>query len=279
MSIAPHRQYAIVTGAASGIGRELSLQLAGPEWHLALVDHNAAGLQATLAAVKEAGGSGQCETFDVADANAWRALFQKLSAEWPALDLLCNNAGVCGAGEVGKFALDDWHWLLGINLLGPIHACHVLLEWLKQNPRGGHILNTASLAGLISIPGMAAYNVSKAGLVALSETMYSELRRFNVGVTVLCPGFVATDLVKTGRFENDDLRREAQAFMDRGQVTAAQVAIAALHAVRRKRLYVVLGWKARLLWRLKRLAPRFMHRLIARIHARRSAVGEQHVGR
>src|SRR5262249_12362006 len=107
--------------------------------------------------------------------------------------------------------------------------------------------------------------------VALSETMYSELLRFNVGVTVLCPGFVPTDLVKMGRFENDDLRRDAQAFMDRGQVTAAQVAAAALRAVHRKKLYVVLGWKARLLWRFKRLAPRFFHRLIARVHARRSA--------
>jgi short-subunit dehydrogenase len=262
------RRYAIITGAASGIGLELARQLAGPDWHLALVDRDEAGLQRALSDVNSRGGSAQCEMFDVADHNAWLALKTRLSTEWPTLDLLCNNAGVAGAGEVGKFPLDDWHWLLNINLFGPIQASHVLIDWLKQNPSGGHILNTASLAGLISIPGMGAYNVSKAGLVALSETMHAELRPFNIGVTVLCPGFVPTGLLSSARFENEQLRQEAQRFVDQGHITAAEVAAAALRAVRRKKLYVVVGWRARSAWRIKRLSPGLLSRLIAWFHSR-----------
>jgi NAD(P)-dependent dehydrogenase (short-subunit alcohol dehydrogenase family) len=263
-------RYGIITGAASGIGREIAKQLAGPAWQLLLLDVDAAGLQATAAAVESAGGAAHWEAFDVADSAAWHDLHARWAQDWPRLDLLCNNAGVCGAGEVGRFGLADWTWLLNINLLGPIYACHELIGWMKENPHGGAILNTASLAGLIAIPGMAAYNVSKAGMVALSETMQAELAPYNIRVSVLCPGFCPTGLVAKGRFENEDLRASAEQFMQHGQVTAADVAAAGLKAVRRGKLYAVLGWKARWLWRVKRFAPRPFAALVRWAHRRQS---------
>jgi len=176
---------------------------------------------------------------------------------------LANNAGVCGSGDIGDFSLADWNWLLGINLLGVVNGCHCCLPWLKENPRRGHIINTASLAAFLGAPSMGAYNVAKAGVVALSETLYTEQGPDGVGVTVLCPGFFQTGLLEQGRFQREFCRQIASNYMQSANFTAADVAAAAVRAMKRRQLYVIEGRRARWLWRIKRWTPRLFLKLVA----------------
>ena len=255
---------AIITGAASGLGRAIAVRLAREGWQMALVDLDRQLAEETLRLVEAAGGAGVVETLDVSDADAWNSLVEKLNGQWPQLDLLVNNAGVCGAGDVGEFPLENWRWLLGVNLHGVIYGCHACLPWLKQNPHGAHIINTASIAAFLAGPTMGAYNVAKSGVLALSETMYVELQPQGIGVTVVCPGFFQTNLLETGRFESPLSRKIAAAYMRKASFTADDVAQAAVSAMQRQQFYVVVGWRARWLWRWKRAMPRTFLRRVSR---------------
>lgn len=255
---------AIITGAASGLGRALAVRLARDGWHIAICDINDAGAEETLRQVRHAGGHGRIVHLDVTDPAAWQEVHDQLRGEWDQLDLLVNNAGVAGAGEVGEFSLDDWHWIININLYNAIYGCHTFIGWLKENPHGAHIINTASLAAIGSAPAMAGYNVSKAGVLSLSETLYTELAPHNVGVTVVCPAFFATNLLTTGRFTQTDWRRVAEKAFEVSTMTAEYVADQAVHAMQHKQLYVVLPKSARLQWWFKRLMPqRFLRKVAA----------------
>jgi NAD(P)-dependent dehydrogenase (short-subunit alcohol dehydrogenase family) len=266
MSLA--RRHALITGSASGLGQALARQLAREGWYLALADINDEANRQTLEQVRAAGGDGQLEHLDVSSREAWSALAQKLSAAWPQLDLLINNAGVAAAGEVGLYPLDDWEWVMSVNFWGVLYGCHTFVDWLKRNPAGAHIINTASLAGLICAPTMGAYNVSKAGVVALSETLYGELRQHNVGVTVLCPSFFDSNLLASARMHKPELIELAGRTMRGASFTADDVATAALRAMRRKKLHVTVPFKGTLWWWMKRQYPGIFMNIVARLFAR-----------
>ncbi len=260
---------AIVTGAGSGLGRAIALRLARDGWQIAVADVDQRGAKATLEQVVAAGGGGRVESLDVTQIDQWAALRERLESDWSHLDLLVNNAGVGGSGEVGTFSIDDWRWLMDVNLFGGIYGCHAMVDWLKQNDHGAHILNTASFAAIGSAPSMAAYNISKAGMISLSETLFTELRPYRVGVSVLCPTFFQTNLMETGRFSNDAQREVGADYMRRARFTADDVAEAAVRAVYRRRLYVVMGRKARIYWRIKRLFPMLFLRTVSRGYLRK----------
>jgi NAD(P)-dependent dehydrogenase (short-subunit alcohol dehydrogenase family) len=262
---------AIVTGAASGLGRAIAVRLAYDGWRIALVDIDDEGCRRTLDEVNSAGGAGQVELTDVSSPTAWEELRDRLQAQWPQLDLLVNNAGVCGAGEVGEFSLDDWQWLLATNLLGVVYGCHTMVDWLKANPNGAQLLNVASIAAFAAAPSMAAYSVAKAGVVALSEALRAELSSQGVSVSVLCPGFVPTGLLGRGRFSRDAHRRAAERLTRISPLTAEGIADAAIRALARRRFYVIEGLRSRLLWRLKRWFPRLFLWLMALVYRRELA--------
>jgi short-subunit dehydrogenase len=178
-----------------------------------------------------------------------------------------------------QFSLADWRWIVDVNLFGAIHGCHTLVAWLKQNPRGAHIVNVASVAAIASAPAMAAYNVTKAGVVALSETLFAELRYDNVGVSCVCPGFFQTNLLDTGRFLTTRQRDAAADYMLRARMSADDVADCVVRAVRRKRLYVITPWRARLLWRVKRAFPLMLLKLIASLYHRQHVLEAREAGR
>jgi NADP-dependent 3-hydroxy acid dehydrogenase YdfG len=258
------RRNAIVTGSAGALGHALAVRLAHQGWRIALVDLDAERNQATAAAVTAAGGEARCETFDVTDRIAWQSLHDRLRGEWSQLDLLANNAGVAGAGEVGQFPLADWDWMLDVNLKSVVYGCHTFVAWLKQNPAGAHVLNTSSFASFAAFPSMAAYAVAKAGVTALSETLRTELATTCVGVTVLCPGFFASNLLERGRLQTDEQRAFAAESMRQAAISADDVAAAALEAVRKKQFYVLLPRQIRKYWWIKRLAPAYFLRRVAR---------------
>ncbi len=266
-----NKKYALITGAGSGLGRALSVALARRGWYLAVADVNDAGSQETLELVRAAGGDGQIEHLDVTKSDDWKRLGERLQATWPQLDLLVNNAGVGAGGDVGTLSLEDWRWTVDVNLWGVIYGCHTMVEWLKSNSAGAHVVNTASMAAIASAPGMAAYNVTKAGVVSLSETLYGELLPCGVGVTVVCPAFFRTNIIGNGRFATPAQREIAGKLMDSSTCTADEVAAKVLKAIDRKRLYVTVPGASTFFWRLKRLMPVRMLKLVAKRGERMAA--------
>lgn len=264
-------RYAIITGAGSGLGRALAIELGKHGWHVAVADVNDAASAETLAAVRQAGGEGRVEHLDVARLDAWQTLRERLRADWPHLDLLVNNAGVGVAGEVGQLPLEDWQWIMGINLWGAIYGCHTMIDWMKQNPAGAHIVNVASMAAILSAPGMAPYNVTKAGLLSFTETLYGELKPHNIGVTGVCPWFVPTGIVRSGRFQSKQQQEIAARMMKASKCTPEQVAVRTIRAIERKDLYLFVPGIAGFYWRLKRLIPVGVLKLIMRRNAREAA--------
>src|SRR5262249_28799220 len=154
-----------------------------------------------------------------------------LKTTWPALDLLINNAGVGLGGEIGQLSLDDWHWIININLWGAIHGCHTMIDWMKQNPRGAHIVNVGSLAAVVSAPSMAPYTITKAGMVSLSESIYTEPKPHNITATVVCPAFVPTNIIKSGRFSSENQRTMAGKMMSASRLTPEALAERVMRAI------------------------------------------------
>jgi NAD(P)-dependent dehydrogenase (short-subunit alcohol dehydrogenase family) len=263
MNDLPKRKYVIVTGGGSGLGREFCLYLARHGWQVAIVDIDRTGAQSTLVEIQELGGDGLVEPMDVADFDAWQALIEKLRSMWPRLDLLINNAGICGAGPMGEYPLADFRRILDVNLMGVVNGCQACTGWLKQSALGTNIVNIASLAAAICPPDMAAYNTAKAGVVGLSETLYGELYDAGVGVTVVLPGFFDSHLVERGNFKDETLRRIAQDYIRHSQFTASDVVVQTMRAIKRRKLYVILDRRSRIACRLKRLVPVWFLRRIA----------------
>lgn len=252
---------AVVTGAGSGLGRALTLRLAASGAHVLAADLQHASALKTQALAHARGG--RVDVMDVDVANA--ADVERLAAESDRLfgtaDLIVNNAGVAVAGDLEAVPLDDWRWLLDINLRGVVYGCHVFVPRLRRAGRGA-ILNVASIAGLVHLPGMSAYNASKAAVVALSETLYAELRPAGIGVTVLCPTFFQTKIIEHGRSHDPRASRLGSVIMARSRTSADDVARAALTAVARRRLHCLPMRDGRVFWRLKRLAPGAFVRLV-----------------
>jgi NAD(P)-dependent dehydrogenase (short-subunit alcohol dehydrogenase family) len=251
------RRYGIVTGAASGIGRAISIRLARDGWHLALADINRDGAAETQRLVEQTGGTAQFERLDVREEHEWLDLRDRLQTEWPQLDLIVNNAGVVASGEIDKTPIDDWDWLLSINLRGVILGCTTMVPWLKENPRRSYVVNMASIAGLIPGTRMGAYNVAKAGVVALSETLYQEVKQHKIGVTAVCPWFVKTNLLDHGRFADMKEKAAGAMFMENSRVTPEIVADRAVRGMYRGRLLVVVGFRANQLFWTKRQFPQW----------------------
>lgn len=249
------RADAVVTGAGSGIGRALALELADRGGRVVCADLHEATAQETAALVEARGGQALAVACDVSSLPEVEDLAAQAAA-WhgAAPTLVCNNAGIGAGGRlVGDTPVEDWQRTLGVNLWGVIHGCHVFAPRLREAGRGG-IVNVASAAGFTAAPRMAAYNVSKAGVVSLSETLAAELSGTGVAVTVLCPTFV-----RTGIFDGELIDSRAADLAARLArvvgLSAERVARSTLDAHDRGRLYVVPQLDARALWHAKRHLP------------------------
>lgn len=246
---------AVVTGAGSGIGRAFALELARRGGRVVCADIDEAGAEETVVMVETAGGEALAVTCDVSVEGQVRDLAEA-AGEWLGRPpgLVINNAGIGAGGRpVGESSLADWRRTLGVNLWGVIHCCHVFVPGLRAGGGGG-IINVASAAGFTAAPGMAAYNVSKAGVVSLSETLAAELAGSGVKVTVLCPTFVRTNIFG-GELIDASAARLAERIARVVGFSADRVARTTLDAHDRGRLYVMPQLDAKLLWRAKRLLP------------------------
>jgi short-subunit dehydrogenase len=170
------------------------------------------------------------------------------------VDLLVNNAGVASGGEVGQLPLAEWKRVLDVNLWGVILGCHSFVPRLRQQG-SGHILNIASAAGLISVGYMAPYNVSKAGVVSLSETLYLELKSVGIGVTVACPTFFGSNIAASAQYTDPSLGTAGSRLVGQARTGPETVARECLRAVEQGAHYALPIADGRWAWRLKRLSP------------------------
>jgi NAD(P)-dependent dehydrogenase (short-subunit alcohol dehydrogenase family) len=191
---------AVVTGAASGIGRALANAFAAQGCRLVLADIEEAPLAAAADELRTDGASCLAVPTDVADPGAVAALADAAKAEFGGVHIVVNNAGVSVRKPVAEFSLDDWRWTLGVDLWGAIHGVHAFLPLLREQDEA-HLVNTASVAGLTPFPLGGAYNAAKAAVVALTETLFLELKAMapQVGVSVLCPGATRSNFVRSAR--------------------------------------------------------------------------------
>jgi NAD(P)-dependent dehydrogenase (short-subunit alcohol dehydrogenase family) len=187
---------AVVTGGASGIGKGIARQLIAEGATVIIADIERDALERTAGEIGAIG----VET-DVSDATSVQALAKEALNRFGTVHIVCNNAGIGPMAAVADLTLDDWRWMLGVNLWGVIHGIHAFLPILKANPDGGHIVNTASMAGLDAPPRLGAYATCKFGVVGLTEVLAQELEAENskVGVSVLCPGTVRTNIGRSSR--------------------------------------------------------------------------------
>jgi len=187
---------AVVTGGASGIGKGIAQALADEGARIVIADIEDGALQA---AAKELGATGiQC---DVSSAESVSALAEQVVERFGTAHVVVNNAGIGPIGRLAELTLDDWRWIVGVNLWGVIHGIDAFLPILKGNEEGGHVVNTASMAGLVPTPNLGSYVVTKYGIVGLTETLALELAEdgSKVGATVLCPGTIHTNIGTSSR--------------------------------------------------------------------------------
>jgi NAD(P)-dependent dehydrogenase (short-subunit alcohol dehydrogenase family) len=200
---------AVITGGASGIGRALAERCAKEGMKLVLADVEESALQQAASELRAAGTEVLALRTDVSKPEQVEALANEAFSTFGAVHLLFNNAGVGGGGQIPEATLSDWQWVLGVNLWGVIHGVQYFVPLMLKQDTESYIVNTASLAGLTTAPGMGMYNVSKFGVVALSETLYKELkmREAKVGVSVLCPGWVNTRIADSSRNRPPELQK------------------------------------------------------------------------
>ncbi len=245
---------AVVTGAGSGLGRELALRCARAGMRVALADLDEAALARVAAELTAAGASAIAVRCDVSSGADVEALAARALEAFGAVHLVCNNAGVAPLGVVWENTVADWQWTLGVNVWGVIHGVRVFTPILLRQRDEGHIVNTASVAGLISPPGMGMYNVSKHAVVALTETLHHDLAACGAQVrcSVVCPAYFPSAITESERSRpaalrearaktGDDLEREAamRKAVQSGRLSAADIAARVFEAVRDERFYVL----------------------------------------
>jgi NAD(P)-dependent dehydrogenase (short-subunit alcohol dehydrogenase family) len=249
---------AVITGASSGLGREFANRAAALGMHLVLADVDQAGLDRATEELEAGGATVLAMPCDVRKGAQVQALADAAMAKFGAVHLLFNNAGVGSGGLIWENSEADWEWVLGVNLWGVIHGVRIftrlMLECAKRDPAfEGHIVNTASMAGLLNAPTMGVYNVSKHAVVSLSETLYHDLQLVDapIGASVLCPYFVPTGISQSHRNRPQDVRMTAaptasqlaaQAMtvkaVESGKVSAADVAKITFDAIADGQFYI-----------------------------------------
>lgn len=247
------KAFAVVTGAGSGIGRSFALELAKRGGTVVCSDINLDAAKETVAQIEALGAKAFAVRCDVGNAKQVEKLAEQAEQlmQHPTT-LVINNAGVGLGGKFDETSLEDWKWVSDINLWGVIHGCHYFVPKFKQLGRGA-IINVASAASYTAAPEMTAYNVTKAGVRALSETLSAELRKYNIKVNVLCPTLVPTNIIKNGKVPHKGILDYA--LTNLAFTTSDKVAKLTLDRLDKNELYTIPQIDAKLFWLMKRTAP------------------------
>ncbi|MDO9357092.1 MAG: SDR family oxidoreductase [Solirubrobacteraceae bacterium] len=294
------RRRVLITGAASGLGLALAESWARRGWNVLLTDMDEAGARREaerLAALplRETTGEVVAERLttagkgtpavpepriaaiglDVTDEDDWDAALEWVKEKWGGIDVVVNNAGVATGGRMELTSLEDWRWVIDINLLGVVQGCKTFIPLMKEQG-SGHIVNTASLAGLIAPPTMASYNVVKAGVIALSETLRFELAPYGISTTVVCPNFFKTNLADRLRTPDAGVVRAVNKLVAESTTTADVIAEQVVYAVDEGKFLVLTDRDGKIAWAVKRFAPPLYRSKAAQAGRRLRASAEKH---
>ncbi|MCC7384051.1 MAG: SDR family NAD(P)-dependent oxidoreductase [Deltaproteobacteria bacterium] len=246
-------QRVLITGAASGIGRACAIDLARQGAELALVDIDAAGLQETAHLVKSGGGRALELVADLRSPDAIESIAAAAIQELGGVDVLINNAGVAAVAPLLATSDADWEWIFSINVWAPIRLTRALLPQMIGRGRG-QVVFVASMAGLVGAPGMLPYSTTKFALVGFAESLRFELADHQIDVTVVCPGYVRTNLHRATRYQNEGFKRMLDAPPAWYGVSEARAARLIGAAIARRQGLLVFGIE-KVGWWLKRLWP------------------------
>ncbi|MCF8275907.1 MAG: SDR family NAD(P)-dependent oxidoreductase [Flavobacteriales bacterium] len=250
---------AFITGAASGLGLALCKELAADGWVIGMSDINAISLKKQSDHIAQLGAKTFTYGLDVSDKDAYKQVVEMFLSDVGGIDLLVNNAGVGDGGYVEEYGLDNWDWLLSINLHGVIYGNALFIPQFKKQ-KSGAIINIASAAAFTSLPRMAAYNVSKAGVRALSETMDAELNHHGIQVSCVMPTFFKTSVMQHARGNKDEIEMSKMIFAT-SDLTPERVAKYVLKKVGKKRFHIVLPADAKFMFFMKGFLPSVLLRL------------------
>lgn len=259
---------AVITGAGSGIGRALAHSLARRGCHLALADVNASGLKQTARELSSDALIVSQHVIDVADKGAAAALRAQVEQAHPRVDVLINNAGVAVGGSFDQVTPEDFEWLFEVNFLGLVRITREFLPLLRARDEA-RIVNVSSVFGLVAPPGQTAYSASKFAVRGFSESLRHELEGSNVGLTVVHPGGVATQIAANARVSDkldaDEIARRRRSFQKHLRLAPGQASEVIVDAIERRMGRVLIGDDAKLLALLQRLAPVSYWKLVGRL--------------
>ncbi len=244
----------------------MALDLAGRGASVLVSDIVLSSAEETAELVRANGARSEAVRCDVTDRDEVFALVNEAERRLGGIDLIANNAGVAVGGPFEEISIEDWRWAVDINLWGVVYGCQAAIPKMRAQGHG-YIVNVASAAGLLAPPSMSAYNVTKAGVVSLSETLYAEYKTQGIHVSVVCPTFFRTNIIGAMRGATTK-KEDAQVirWMERSKVQAPGVAKAAIDSVRDGKLYVQPMREGRMAWRLKRTAPQRFYDSMSRAH-------------
>jgi NAD(P)-dependent dehydrogenase (short-subunit alcohol dehydrogenase family) len=258
---------AVVTGAASGIGRALSIELAREGCDLAICDVDEAGLSETAEEVRRIGRKVCTHRVDVAD----KARMQRYAAEVVGfhgrVHIVVNNAGVAVTDSFEQHSLEDWEWVVGVNFWGVIYGCKFFLPYLKQADEA-HIVNVSSIFGWTGVPLQSSYSATKFAVRGLTDALWVELREHGIGVTGVYPGGVRTNIARSSRSVDPANKAYAVASIERHSIEPAQAAQRIVAGIKKKEVRVLITRLAYLIQSAERLSPTLSRYLASRLYKR-----------
>ena len=261
----------LITGAGSGLGRALAKRYAAEGFAVACADIKTDRAAETAGML--AGAGHFFLEVDVGVDRSVEAMRDEVRSRWDSIDVVINNAGVGSGGGLMDATMDEWHWMLNINLLGVVRGCRAFVPWLVEQRRG-QIVNVASFAALAGAPNIMTYGVAKGGVVTLSEQLRAELHDKGVKVSVVCPSFFKTNLLENFRGNDARMKAIAGKLMEASSVSADDVADHVYEAARRGRFMILPTPGEPLRWRLKRFAPETYFKQLLKMARARSAVAK-----
>ncbi len=255
----------LVTGGASGLGKAIVEQFADLGWKIAIVDINLEGAQQVAESVNKSGAESVALYCDIGKDEDFANIAETIKQLWGGLDIIVNNAGIATTGMMVDCTPEQWQRAINLNLNSVFRGCHFWLPLLSQNGPG-HVVNTASFAGIAQAPSMMSYNVSKAGVIALSETLRAELGYRNIGVSAICPAFFKTNLLDSMSPTDEGVKPLVKKWMENSKISAEDVAKDVITGIEKNQLMVISHDYARKAYRFKRFFPKtYMKQLIKKV--------------